>query len=103
MLEQTGRSTKQILKAKESAIYICRTSSDCSYFKQIARELNRNDIRFENVYFLTERKYMGLELTEIVLDHSVRLNPEEYLYFTEARAYVRLEKFATPSRPIRFQ
>lgn len=103
MNEYIGRSTKQILEAKQNAVYVCRTSSDCSYLKELARELNRTDIKIVSVFWLTERKYMGLELTEIILDHSLKLNSEEYLYFTEARAYVRLEKFATPSRPFRFQ
>ena len=88
MFEQTGRSTKQILEAKQDAVYVCRTASHCSYLKQLTRQLNRSDIHVVTVYWLTEKRYMGLELSEIILDHSVKLNAEEYEYLLAALPYL---------------
>jgi hypothetical protein len=70
--KQSGRTTKQILKAKQGAIYLIPFHHHLSYFKSLAHALDRNDLTIKPFIILDGFAdfFRGRKFTEIVVDHS---------------------------------
>lgn len=86
----TGRTRDQILKAKQNAIYIW-PNRFLSYPRMLARSLDRLDIIF---YSRDALKYngeqlRGMEMSELIIDHAIKLTDEEWEVYSTLQAYVR--------------
>jgi hypothetical protein len=82
----TGRTTRQMQRAPHGAIYIVCHGLPQRYR---ARDIGRDDLEIVTPNWLTDRKWAGLNLTGIVVDHSVWLTEEEQYLLMHARTRIR--------------
>lgn len=83
-----GTTTKQIKAATKSAVYVW-SNTDLKYPIELAKSLNRSDLKIVSPYWLKDRRYLGLELTDIILDHYFIPDIQTYNYFKEALTRIR--------------
>lgn len=84
-----GTTTKQMKAAAKNAVFVW-LSTDLSYPLHLAKQLNREDLKIVSPYWIKDRKFLGLELTEIILDHAY--TPDIYTYKCFKEAIVRIRK-----------
>jgi hypothetical protein len=71
---RTGRTTNQLVRAPQNALFVCRDMAQCQDVKRLAHGMNRDDIRPVPVSWVTERGYWGMPRdTVVVVDHAVSL------------------------------
>jgi hypothetical protein len=78
----TGRTTRQILKAPQGALYIW-VNSNLFYPKMLAHHLGRQDIKFASPRSLRMRELQGRRRSQIIIDHAAVLD-REMLDYIEA-------------------
>jgi hypothetical protein len=84
-----GHTTKQMQDAPQRAVFVSCNPNRVRYDTNLATFLGRNDLTVVDTYWLTGRKWAGLDLTAIVIDHKARLNPRERNLLTAAMTRVR--------------
>lgn len=72
----TGRTTRQMKRAKEGSIYIWLSSS-LDYPKQLAQKNLRPDLEIVDSSWLTYERWRGRRFSDIILDHACKLTVEE--------------------------
>lgn len=75
MNRQTGRTTEQIVKAPQGAVFVCMGPSD--YTKRLADSLGRKDLRIITQNSLPEA-IIGID-RPLVVDHAVQPNELQYV------------------------
>lgn len=66
----TGRTSKQMQEAPQGAVFVW-CNSDRRYAKELAKTLNREDLRIEPFSWLDERNVRGMPRdTRVVIDHA---------------------------------
>lgn len=85
----TSETTQQMLAAAWHAVYIWPEAGSKAYAVYLARYLKRYDLEIVTPDWITNQRWLGRELTGIVLDHAARLTEEECVMLACARARVR--------------
>lgn len=84
----TGRTTRQMKAAAPGAIYIwCNERTAIA--KPIAVTADRADLRIVGPSWLDGRRWMGLELTGIAVDHAARLTHDQMESLWDAKTRIR--------------
>lgn len=85
----TGRTTNAILTCPLNSIYVC-PSAVFGYYRVIANECARRDVRLVAPSFITTRRCRGIDLKEtpIVFDHATTLSLNEWNDFYMDVCYV---------------
>ncbi len=83
-----GTSTKQMKAAVENAVYVW-LNADLDYPRHLAKKLNRDDLKIVAPSWLEQRRFVGLELTDVILDHAYVPDIRTYKCFKEALARIR--------------
>lgn len=73
----TGRTTEQLVNAPRDSVFVW-VNGRMDYIVRLARHLSRGDIKVVAPSWLTGDRWRGLELKGVVVDHALRLNPEQY-------------------------
>lgn len=87
---QTGRTTKQMQDAPVGSVFIW-CNNRLGYPKMLAHELGREDLKIVGPSWLTDRRYQGLRVPAILLDHALvcTSNQFEELYIGRLHAVRR--------------
>ena len=85
----TGRTTRQMEAAPHGAIFISANHSTMRCDIELSRRIGRSDLRIVRPDWLTDRRWMGLWLPGIVIDHATKLNEEQRFFLTAALTRVR--------------
>jgi hypothetical protein len=85
----TGRTTKQMKDAPRGAIFISPHHAACYHDKNLAFALGRSDLTIVSPSWLIEHRWIGLELSGIVVDHAANLNEIERRELLVAQMRVR--------------
>jgi len=83
-----GTTSKQMKAAAKDAVFIW-LNADLSYPTHLARQLHREDLKIVSPYWLKDRRFVGLNLSEIILDHAYIPDIHTYKCFKEAIARIR--------------
>ena len=94
--QQHGRTTEQMKKAPQKAVFIW-CNQQISYAVNLAESLGRNDLEIVSPMWLTHRRWIGRELTGLVVDHAAELTKDQSMSFMEALARVRIPQ--VPGQP----
>jgi len=78
---------KQMLDAPKDAVFIW-INNDLWYPRQLAHRIKREDLRIKPPTFL-EDHWRGLNLSDIVVDHSAKLTDNQWEGYQAAYAYFR--------------
>lgn len=84
-----GTTTKQLKEAKQNTYFICSSGVCAEYTKRLAVNLNRSDINIVTPSWIIDRRFRGLEISDIILDHSYVPTKLEYEILKEAQARIR--------------
>lgn len=83
-----GTTTRQMLSADTKAVYIV-AGMRLQYHRELAIHLNRADLQIVSESWLKRRAFEGMNLSEIILDHSYIPDYFTYCIYQEALARVR--------------
>lgn len=83
-----GTTTRQMKAATKNAIFVW-LNADLSYPIHLARQLNREDLKIVSPYWIEQRKFLGLELSDIILDHAYIPDIRTYKCFKEALSRIK--------------
>jgi len=83
----TGKTTALMKAAPPDAVYIWCNSA-LEYPKQLAKKIGRADLRIVSPAWLSNRQWMGIELTGLVADHACRFSNDEWHGFTDGQTRV---------------
>lgn len=75
-MRQTGRTTNQLKNCVKDSYFIVKNRNMIPYVKKILKEIDREDINVESLYFITNESYRGIHFSGIVFDHSIDLTCE---------------------------
>lgn len=87
---QSGRTTQAMQAAPRDAVFVwCNHHLD--YPKDLARKLGRDDLKIVSPSWLTDRRWVGLELSALQLDHAAfeHFTYEQWRMYREATVRVR--------------
>ena len=70
-----GFTTLQMKTAPKGALYVVK--GDVKNYLELKRDLERRDILVISVDKLSDREYFRGKINEIIIDHSVLLNPQQ--------------------------
>jgi hypothetical protein len=84
----TGRTTKQMKEAKNKSVFVW-CNEDLNYPKQLAKDLNKDLEIVGPSWFEKEHRFVGRNLTGIVLDHATNLNIIQSYGYNKAILYIR--------------
>jgi len=92
----TGETTRQMEAAPKGSVFVwCNGQTD--YPIRLARKIGREDLQIKAPTWLEER-WIGLELTGVVVDHAARLTDRQWDGFqgaiTRVRPNVQIEGLA---------
>lgn len=85
---RTRRTTQAMRSAPTGAVYVWVHDS-LGYPKALAHAIGRDDLIVVGPGWLKDRKYMGLELGGLCMDHDARLTEELWERYMEAKTRVR--------------
>lgn len=88
-MRQTGRTTQQIIKAPQNAVYVW-VSHNLAYPKRIAEVYKRTDLLITGPQWITQERWRGGRYSGIILDHAVSFNPDEWGQYQEALTRIGL-------------
>ena len=77
-LRGTGRTTRQMLAAPIGALFVSCHVGALDYDRRLARKHGREDLKIVPFSYINGRRYMGLKLYSVVVDHAARLSKEEF-------------------------
>lgn len=84
----TGRTTEQIVNAPLGSVYVwCNGVMD--YPRCLVRRLNRTDIKVVPPSWITSDNWRGKELKGVVVDHALKLTPDQYESLNVIRSRIR--------------
>lgn len=83
-----GTTTKQLKEAKQNAYFICSSDACADYTKRLAINLNRPDINIVTPSWIIDRRFRGLEISDIILDHYYVPTRLAYEILKEAEARI---------------
>lgn len=87
-MRDDGKTTKQLKTLAKNAVFIwCNGRLD--YPRNLAKNLNREDVLIVSPYWLESRKWLGCEFSQIELDHAAELTSKQWEYFKLAITRVR--------------
>ena len=84
----TGRTSNQIRCAPHGAVFICMPSM-VPYVHRLAELLKRRDLVIHTPEWLTMERWLGLELTGLVVDHAVTMTADGWESYQNAKTRVR--------------
>jgi len=84
----------QMQQAPIGAIYIWPTGS-LLYPQQLAKKHQRTDLQIVSTSWLRDRKWLGIHLSGIVVDHACRLTDREASSLQSAISRIRLDLLTT--------
>lgn len=73
-MRQTTRTANQLKNCVKDSYFIVQNTNMIPYVKNILKEIDREDIKIESLYFITNKQYYGIEMSGLVLDHSISLS-----------------------------
>jgi len=78
-VRRTGRTTQAMKNARPGRVlYVGLSRAHTSCHQTIAKELGREDIQcIPSQYLRHPERYYGLDITDIVVDHSIELDKTE--------------------------
>lgn len=88
MANRRGETTKIIKSLRNGGIFVW-CDKVLAYPKHLAASIGRADVKVVGPEWLEERRYRGLELSDIVVDHSARLTDTQWNEYLHAKACVR--------------
>lgn len=88
MARQQGSTTQQMIEAPEYAVFVWE-NGDLEYPRDLARHLQRDDLEIVSPHWLDNRRWIGLKLTGVVVDHALLLTEEQYASLCHARSRIR--------------
>lgn len=88
-LRGTGRTTAQMIAAPKGALYVVSCTPEVGYAQRLARKCGREDLQVVAPFYLGERRFMGLRLSGIAVDHAARLTEDEHRGLEVALACIR--------------
>ena len=83
-----GRTTRQMKAAAPGAIFIW-LNENTRIAKSIAVTADRADLKIVGPSWLDDRRWRGLELTGITVDHAVRLTHDQWESLWDAKIRIR--------------
>lgn len=87
----TGRTTRQMQQAPIGAVYIwCNNLLD--YPKRLADKLGRSDLKIVGTEWLENRRWRGVEISGLDIDHAARLTASQMAELDGALPYIRRSK-----------
>lgn len=89
MARQRGETTKQMTEAPQYAVFVW-VHGDLEYPRDLARKLQREDLEIVSPFWLEHRRWIGLRLRGIVVDHAARLTAEQLRSLSDAQARIHL-------------
>lgn len=82
-----GETTRQMEEAPKGAVFIwCNGQTD--YAVLLARKIDREDLQIVSPMWL-EKRWLGVELTGVVVDHAARLTDRQWDGYQGALTRVR--------------
>lgn len=84
----TGRTSAQMREAPRHAVFVW-VNDRLDYPQHLARHIGRDDLRVVGPLWLSQHRWRGVDLTGLVLDHAIRLTPNEHIAVNYARDRVR--------------
>lgn len=84
-----GTTTKQLKEAKLNAYFICSSATFADYTKRLSISLNRLDINIVTPSWVIDRKFRGLEISDVILDHDYIPTRLVYEILKEVKARIR--------------
>jgi hypothetical protein len=85
---RVGNTTRQMEDAPKGAIFVW-VNHHLDYPKQLAREIGRVDLKIVSPEWIEDRRWRGVELSGIVLDHAAPLTNRQWEALHEAQTRVR--------------
>lgn len=87
---QSGRTTREMQAAPKGAVFVW-VSHHIDYPRDLAHKLGRYDLKIVGPEWLTDRRWMGLELSGIQLDHAAQeiMTREQWREYQNAITRVR--------------
>lgn len=87
---QSGRTTRAMQELPKGAVFVW-VNQHLDYPKQLARKLGRDDLQIVSPQWLVDRRWTGLDLTGLNLDHAARevMTDEQCRAYQEAMTRVR--------------
>lgn len=86
-VRRKGATTKQMTEAPQYAVFVWM-HGDLEYPRDLARHLQRDDLEIVSPMWLDNRRWMGLRLRGVVVDHAVLLSEAQWRSLQGARAKV---------------
>jgi len=93
-LRGSGRTTQQIKTAPEGVVFIWVNHNSLFYAKNLARRLNRNDLEIVSPDWLSSYRWAGRYYTAIILDHALRLIPDQFEVYRQVVGNIRKPQHA---------
>jgi len=84
----TGRTSRQMLGAPMGAIFVW-CNEHVAHAKLIAAKVDRADLKVVGPSWLDDRRWRGLNLTGVVVDHAAHLTSEQYESLIDAITRIR--------------
>jgi hypothetical protein len=81
-------TTKQMKEAKKDAVFVW-LNHNLDYPRHLARSLNREDLKIVSPSWLEDRRFVGLNITDIILDHAFIPDLKTFKMFKEALSRIR--------------
>jgi hypothetical protein len=85
----TGRTTKQMQAAPKGAIFISANRPMVAHDRLLAFKCGRSDLVVVAPHWITDRRWVGLELSGVVIDHAANLTQREHYDLQAAMTRVR--------------
>lgn len=73
-MRQSGRTTNQLKNCVKDSYFIVQNTNMIPYVKKVLKEIDREDINVESLYFINDQQYRGIKMSGLFLDHSISLN-----------------------------
>ena len=87
---QSGRTTRAMQELPRDAVFVW-VNQHLDYPKQLARKLGREDLRIVSPQWLEDRRWIGLDLSALELDHAAReiMTEDQWRAYQDALTRVR--------------
>lgn len=83
-----GTTTKQMKEAKADAVFVW-LNHNLDYPLRLARIINRTDLKIVAPSWLDDRRFLGLDITDIILDHAFIPDSKTFKMLKEALSRIR--------------
>lgn len=83
MARGKGTTTAQMQNSPKGSVFVW-VNGHLDYPKQLARKLQREDLRIVSPGWLADERWQGLEYPALVLDHACDLTPAQWVGWNHA-------------------